>query len=326
MAYTLKSAPTIASMPNVPWRVKGIFPTIGLAAIYGPPTSGKSFLAIALAAAIAAGNDWFGHRVKSTSVVYVALEGEGGFPKRLQAWQQFNELPLPENLHFIINEQFQISERQHVTQLASVIPKGSVVFIDTMNRAAPRADENTSEDMGAILLGCKRLCELIEGLVILIHHTGKDIERGLRGHSSLLAALDAAVEVHRIDDCRGWRLAKAKDNADSIEHGFNLRIVELGEDEDGDPISSCAIEPSSEKSAPKPDGLKGNQKKVLTAILAVLDSGKELFFDEAVEIACKTLEHIDSQHRMSRARITLFSLIKSKMLNYDTETREITKP
>ena len=33
------------------------------------------------------------------------------------------------------------------------------------------------------------------GLVLAIHHSGKDAGRGLRGHSSLHAALDAVIEV-----------------------------------------------------------------------------------------------------------------------------------
>ena len=74
-----------------------------------------------------------------------------------------------------------------------MVPPGAVVFLDTLNRAAPTADENSSKDMGEILSAAKLLQSLINGLVVLVHHTGKDATKGLRGHSSLFAALDAAV-------------------------------------------------------------------------------------------------------------------------------------
>ncbi len=71
------------------------------------------------------------------------------------------------------------------------------MFIDTLNRSAPDADENSSKDMGLIIDGMKKIQSQCEGLVICVHHTGKDVSKGLRGHSSLLAALDSAIQVER---------------------------------------------------------------------------------------------------------------------------------
>ena len=85
---------------------------------------------------------------------------------------------------------------------------GGVVCIDTLNRAAPGADENSSQDMGLIIEAAKALQMALGGLVLLVHHTGKDAGKGLRGHSSLFAALDAAIEVSRDGDSRAWAVAK----------------------------------------------------------------------------------------------------------------------
>ena len=85
--------------------------------------------------------------------------------------------------------------------------------------------------------------DLTGGLVVLIHHTGKDATKGLRGHSSLFAALDAAVEVSRDGERREWKVAKSKDGQDGDEHPFRLEVVELGEDGDGEPVTSCVIAP-----------------------------------------------------------------------------------
>ncbi|MFO1380569.1 MAG: AAA family ATPase [Chitinivorax sp.] len=109
-----------------------------------------------------------------------------------------------------------------------------MVCIDTLNRAAPGADKNSSQDMGLIIEAAKALQMALGGLVLLVHHTGKDAGKGLRGHSSLFAALDAAIEVSRDGDNRAWAVAKSKDGQDGNEHPFRLEVVELGEDGDSE--------------------------------------------------------------------------------------------
>ena len=80
-------------------------------------------------------------------------------------------------------------------------------------------------------------------IMLLVHHTGKDASRGLRGHSSLMAALDAVIEVSRDGDRRDWRTTKAKDAGDGQAHAFRLAVVELGIDEHGEALTSCVVEP-----------------------------------------------------------------------------------
>ena len=321
--YHPRSGSFVAALPIPPWRVKGILPATGLATIFGPPGSGKSFLALDIAAAIAQGNDWFGFRVKQAPVLYLALEGEGGIPKRVRAWKQYNECNLPDDLCFIVGQEFDLTNESHIKQLAEAIKRGSVVIIDTLNRAGGGKDENSSEGMGAMLKGCKQLQKLCEGLIILIHHTGKDETKGLRGHSSLLAALDAAIEVVRDEDERSWRLTKNKDDADGAAYAFRLTVEMLGYDDDGDPITSCAVE-ALETVPVKPRRLKGNEKLVLDAIYASLQACPVLTRDDAIEVAKKALSHVDSQHRGSRAVGSVNSLIKKKKLSIDTDTQLIT--
>jgi hypothetical protein len=95
--------------------------------------------------------------------------------------------------------------------------------------------------MGAIIAAAKDLQAKLGGLVLLVHHSGKDATKGLRGHSSLHAALDAAIEVMRGDGRWDWRIAKSKDGDDSKAHPFKLEAVEIGEHDDGEPITSCVV-------------------------------------------------------------------------------------
>ena len=104
----------------------------------------------------------------------------------------------------------------NLTTAQDLADMAAVVFIDTLNRAAPTADENSSRDMGEILEAAKRLQSKTGGLVMLVHHTGKDASKGLRGHSSLFAAIDSAVDVRRDGDSREWKVAKANRQLNSL--------------------------------------------------------------------------------------------------------------
>lgn len=245
MRYRLMRADEVVDAPPLHWLVRGVLPATGLAALYGASGSGKSFLALDLCAAVAAGGaEWFACRVKSAPVVYVALEGEAGFSQRVKAWQLHHGLDLPDGLRFVM-QPLDLRNADDVTEIAEAVTAagaaGGLLVIDTLNRAVSGADENSVVDMGAIIAASKGLQAKLGGLVLLVHHSGKDASKGLRGHSSLHAALDAAIEVSRTDDRRDWRIVKAKDGDDGKAQPFKLDVVEIGEHDDGEPMTSCVV-------------------------------------------------------------------------------------
>lgn len=91
--YKMKSASDVLLSDPIKWRVKGVIPERGIAAIFGPSGSGKSFLVVDMAINIAKGSDWFGYRVKPCPVVYVCLEGEAGLSVRLAAYRTKGSIP-----------------------------------------------------------------------------------------------------------------------------------------------------------------------------------------------------------------------------------------
>lgn len=260
--YQLYTAEEISQLPPIKWLARGILPTEGLAAIYGASGSGKSFLALDLLGAIARGQPWFGNKTIPLPVTYVALEGEAGISQRVQAYElQNGKLPL--TVRFAA-QPLNLLTSQDVVDLASAIRSvrgtNGVVCIDTLNRASSGADENDSKDMGRIIQAAKQLQHDIGGLVILIHHSGKDASKGLRGHSSLYASLDAAIEVTKTDQQRNWRITKSKDGRDDKSACFRLEVVGLGIDAEGDAITSCVvIEDSEQLPAMKPLPLSTRQ-------------------------------------------------------------------
>ena len=206
--FTLLGINDLAALPPTEHLIKGVLPSSGLAAIYGPSGSGKTFLALDLIMAIACQSDWFGHKVKNVPVAYVGLEGKGGINNRIQAWRIKNPTLTPSNFKIILDN-FDLMNKANVVELAQAVIDAQmhqgVIVIDTLNQASPAADENSSQDMGVIIKHLKLLQETTGGLVLIIHHTGKNASQGLRGHSSLKAALDANIEVIG-GDKRSWLL------------------------------------------------------------------------------------------------------------------------
>ena len=273
--FRILSSADLANLPPLRWRIRGVLPETGIAAIYGPSGSGKSFLALDALASVASGREWFGNRVMLAPVLYVALEGEAGIAQRVHACED-RYGRFPRGFKFILDG-FDIRKHGDRAALAAAAVaagyRDGVLCIDTLNRAAPGADENDSATMGAIIAAAKALQSELGGLILLVHHTGKDASKGLRGHSSLHAALDSAVCVSREGDRREWVVAKSKDGEGGKTHTFRLCVVEVGEDaEDGEPITSCVVEPltDSRETLPKAKMPRGGNQLIVWQALGEL--------------------------------------------------------
>jgi putative DNA primase/helicase len=239
--YKLISAPDFAKLPAPDWLIKGVFPKTGLACVYGDSGYGKSFLCLDMAFAIANGSNWFDHPVKSAPVVYMALEASTGLIQRLNAWEQHRGQELPLTCQ-IFNDDFDLTNPKDVEQLAAILPPDCVIFIDTLNRASPHADENSSKEMGAILRGAQCLQRSTNGLVVLIHHSGKNKGAGPRGHSSLYAALDSCMLVERHSKYHSWKMVKVKDDQAGKVNLFHLAALTFTSN--NEEITSCTVVPA----------------------------------------------------------------------------------
>lgn len=324
--YRLLSCDDLCNAPPMRWFIRGVLPAIGLAAIYGASQSGKSFLVLDMAFAVAMGESWFGHRVIQAPVTYVCLEGESGMGVRIKAWRVRHSAAAPKMLKFVA-QPFDLKSPNVGELAAAIIARNGtngIVIIDTLNRAAPGADENSSVDMGSLIAAATRLQRLVGGLVLLVHHTGKDETKGPRGHSSLFAALDAAIEVTRSDARRTWSVAKAKDGETGIQTPFKLELVTLGSGEDGEIISSCIVvqDGATQKARPKAKVLAKNQRIAYDALRELLHQSKIFAKEGAPDgkpcISCRdALTCVsdkmppDPKHKKSRAQEAIEGLVNS---------------
>ena len=236
--FAVIPAAEFLARPAPTWIVKGLLPRAELCVLFGESGSGKSFIALDIAAAIDRGIAWRGLRVKQGRVVYICAEGAGGFRNRMAAYQHAHQCSL--DIGVIANAP-NLLQRDDALDVCRAIGQADVVIIDTFAQTTPGANENAGEDVGKALAHCKGIHRATNATVILVHHAGKDLSRGSRGWSGLKAAADAELEVSRASGGRMLRTSKMKDGDDGQAWGFDLDIQSIGFDEDGDTITSCTV-------------------------------------------------------------------------------------
>lgn len=341
--FRLYRASDFPDLPEMRWLAEDVLPERGLLCVYGASGVGKSFLCLDLAATIAEGRDWFGHPTQKSDVIYVALEGQAGFRLRVRAWEEHHGRPFPSCVRFMF-EDFYINQLREPALLGTAILgcnglsdfcEPGLIIIDTLNRAAPGSDENSCADMNGIIAGATMLKTITGAAVMLIHHPGKDATRGLRGHSSLHAALDSVVEVDQDGEVIRWRLVKSKDGENGISHGFKLRTIQFGVTSSGKPRKSCIVEPVESyvpsKRESRPNG--GNQQIILDAAREILIQHRvENFnvefpdasfvgipFNDLLNLVCDRLHNVPASHRKDRARQALRRLCEMGFLEVEDD-------
>ena len=108
--------------------------------------------------------------------------------------------------------------------------------------------------MGSFVRHVDRLREATGAHVMIVHHTGKALDQGARGHSLLRAAVDTEIEISRQEVSRQSvaLVTKQRDEDTGTSIAFKLRVVELGYDEDGETITSCVLQPADGPADSKP--------------------------------------------------------------------------
>jgi len=240
------------------WHIKGVVPKAELVVIYGQSGSGKSFLVFDMIAAIAIGVPWQGRNTTKGRTVVVLAEGASGFRNRLLAYAKQHAGCFP-GIRIIADAPNLLHEQDHALLAQQIQLSGGadVIVIDTLAAVSPGADENTAKDMGRVIEHCKQLQRATGATVVLIHHSGKDESKGARGWSGLRAATDAEIEVNRKGDHRMATVTKLKDGEDGAKFFFKLVPVDIGIDPDGEPVTSCVVEPlpvtpTSHRKEPRP--------------------------------------------------------------------------
>jgi RecA-family ATPase len=109
-------------------------------------------------------------------------------------------------------------------QSGSLTP--SLLILDTLSRYFGEGDdENSAKDMKRFIGATGKLLSKYPNLhIMIVHHSGKDQERGMRGSSALQGAADTVIKCYKNDKKHSHTaiVEKQKDGEDSFCHVFLL--------------------------------------------------------------------------------------------------------
>lgn len=227
------------------YLVKGLIPRAGLIVVWGPPKCGKSFFVFDLMMHVALGWKFRGRKVRQGAVVYCALEGGAAFKNRVEAFRQAKLAETVAGVPFYLMDSPMSLVADHAFLIASIRAAlepatPAAVVIDTLNRSLA-GSESDDRDMAAYVKAADAVQAAFGCAAVIIHHCGHEGTRP-RGHSSLMGAVDVQIAVKR--DAANNIAASVelmKDGAQGDEIVSRLEVVTVGEDGDGDVISSCIV-------------------------------------------------------------------------------------
>lgn len=280
--------PGLLNVPDPTWIINGWVIDDGASVWYGPPKTYKTFNVLDMALSVACGVPWRGNAVVQQPVLYLLGEGMGTFKYRVHVWlakrsegrqAQFWTIPVgvplstPEGL------------ANALAAIDSLPVRPGLVVIDTLNRHFGPGDENSSQDMTRFVQSIDALRAHTRAHIAVVHHSGKDAEKGARGSSALLGAVDNEFRITRTEGTQICRIecTAARHSDEPKPMTVELVKVEVTHPESGLVMSSLLpvlrddeVGGKGAKAAGKP------LSKSAKLVLALLSEGPK-FVKELVE-------------------------------------------
>lgn len=186
--------------PSAPlrWLLTDLF-LVGAAGILGgAPKTGKSFLALDLAVAVASGRPAIGRFAVPAPGPVLLLAAEDPpavVVQRLAALATAREHPLATlPIAVIVEAGLRLPEGLDRLTATVVQRHARLLILDPLIRVH-RADENSAAEMAAVLDGVRALARATDCAVLLVHHTRKAAAGGIAGH-----ALRGSSDLHAFGD------------------------------------------------------------------------------------------------------------------------------
>jgi KaiC/GvpD/RAD55 family RecA-like ATPase len=271
------AANATAAINAADYIVKGVIEPGSMGAIYGARGAGKTFVALALLQAIAAGTPFAGNRTRNSPVLYLALEGA---PKAIERrFKALGQRPELGDVFWQMVTAEQLDDRSYRDQIAAFVKEFGVgiVIFDTLARLVGTRDENTAAGMNYVTAVARQIIGS-KAAALFVAHVGKDAERGIRGHSSIEGTLDVMLRIERSGNDRVLTFEKVKDGDDGRTFSFRLEKVSFGFDPDGDEISSMRATGFEPAERAKPQRRLSDQHRLALDALtnAIIEEGEPL--------------------------------------------------
>lgn len=184
------------SLPEQEWLVGDMIPAGGLTVLYGKPGTGKSFLALDLAASVSLGRKFHAAPTLDGPTLYLLGEGHAGLKGRIAAWREHYAAPLLDRMH-VARRPGSLMREADVSLLLELVDtiRPVLIVVDTLARLITPGNENEAADMSRFLDALGRVCQVANSTALVIHHQGRGKSTAARGSSVLDGAADAMLRV-----------------------------------------------------------------------------------------------------------------------------------
>ena len=268
----LVGADSFSAQPSpVSWLVKRWIQADALVMVHGPSGGGKTFVVLDWVLHLASGKtDWQGHKVKPCDVVYLAGEGHQGLRGRIAAWKHHNSVT---SLSMWLSQSGCDLNTPEGYQLAAAhirsLPRTpGVIVVDTLHRFLA-GDENSAQDAKTMLDACAQLMREFKCTVILVHHTGvsDEAQHRARGSSAWRGALDIEISIVPATSNLPMQLVQRKSKDAELAPTINVELQQVTIpgwlDEDGQPVTSAVLVPSTMQATVKTDVKLATHRKTI---------------------------------------------------------------
>ncbi|HJE71680.1 AAA family ATPase [Pseudomonas oryzihabitans] len=260
--FTLIDASALEGTARAPeYLIEGMIEKDAHGIMGGASMTFKSFIALHIAYSICTGQPFMDCKVYHPGkVVYVCGEGEGGIARRLRALAQ--ELgDIPAGRLFVVPGALRIDDPIHMAdfgeQLKQLQPQ--IVMFDTFASLCGGTDENSPSEVGPVLRRIKETCRAAGASSLIVHHFGKDADRGFRGASNFTNDVDYAFTVKRDGDnlrtCISSHKCKDGEPFKPVHVGMTpVMLKGLADQEGREVFSLMAVQAERSDSQPSSEG------------------------------------------------------------------------
>ncbi|GHU94297.1 hypothetical protein FACS189479_06860 [Spirochaetia bacterium] len=266
-----------SKIPPLLWVVKKWIEKGSLNLIFGDSGTGKSFIAIFLAACVSIGVDFFGYKIRRPgAVVYIAGEGVAGLSRRFKAWEEFTKHSLKDAPIYRYTGVANLLEA--ATELLTALNNFTVdrdppilAILDTWAAVLGGDDSNPGDSLEGQAALYKIREKYPDLAILIVHHTGNGEKNRARGAYSLTAAMDTVFKVEK-DKNDQLVIANTKNKEDVPLSPMAYKIVSVPlydvEDEDNELVSSACIQQCEYEQTCKEEKqrLGSNQKRLIRLI------------------------------------------------------------
>lgn len=254
-----------ARLENVPtWIIDGMIAegTVGL--LSARKSNLKTFVAHGICAAIATGTPFNDLPVQTGGVAYMAAENPAGVAMRHRAWLYDTGEDVP---HFVVSGlRFPLHNKASAVAMAKALAAQpqfkehplKVIVLDTIgstmagqkiNGEAFNNDKDTV--VNTLYSHARAAAAAIGGVILFVHHDGKDEKKGTRGSSAWEDDADFVLKTKKIGSGEDTMVTlshtKSKNGEELPDRNFPMRLIDL------DPADVKALEAARAKTGDVPD-------------------------------------------------------------------------